>query len=223
MKKKIIISIVIIFLIIFTFLNYKRIKGFLLYGVETCNGNCSSISEEQLNVMGIALLKCPICSRENQAIPDMIICYKCASSTGRCTKCGNIVKNSVIHDDYGVLVEKSYANYAWGKVYNGTVICNNGEIYEFDGELDKVDVLKSQNTKKKIKTVSESDLRLIKEYITSIEEKYEEKSVGCDMGSSSISIYSNDKRIVLSETGDWERNNTSKYTRELLQIISKYL
>lgn len=223
MKKKIIISIVIIFLIIFIFLNYKRIKGYLLYGLKTCNGNCSSISEKQLNVMGTAMLKCPICSKENQIIPDMIICYKCASYTGRCTMCGSIVKNSIKYDDYGVLVEKSYANYAWGKVYKGTVICNNGKIYEFDGELDKVDVLKSENTKKKIKTVSESDLRLIKEYITSIEEIYEERSVGCDMGSSSISVYSNDIRIVLSETGDWERNNTSKYTRELLQIIGKYL
>lgn len=43
------------------------------------------------------------------------------------------------------------------------------------------------------------------------------------MGSSSILIYSKGKRIVLSETGDREINNTSKYTNELLQIISKYL
>lgn len=128
-----------------------------------------------------------------------------------------------VREDYGVLVEKSYANYAWGQVYNGTVICNNGEIYEFDGRLDKVDVLRSENIKKKIKTVSEGDLRLIKEYITRIEEIYEERHVGYDMGSFFISIYSNDKEIVLRQTGDWEIINTSKYTGELLQIINKYL
>lgn len=103
----------------------------------------------------------------------MIICSKCSSSTGRCTKCGKILKNSILEEDYSVLVEKSYSNYAWGKVYNGTAICSNGKIYQFDGKLDKENVLKSENKKKKIKTVSDGDLRLIKEYITNIEEIYE--------------------------------------------------
>lgn len=95
MKKKIIVCIVIIFLIVSFFIafNHKKIKGYFLYGFDSCNRNCSSISKEQLNLMGVALLKCPICSNECETSPDMIICYKCASSTGRCTKCGKIVKN----------------------------------------------------------------------------------------------------------------------------------
>ena len=71
------------------------------------------------------------------------------------------------------MVESSYSNYAFGKVHKGTVICSNGKLYEFDGELNKTDASKSDNAKKKIKTVSESDLKLIKEYINNIENVYE--------------------------------------------------
>ncbi len=151
----------------------------------------------------------------------MIICYKCASFTGRCLKCGKIVKNNIVHDDYGVLVEESYYNNAWGKVYYGTVICNNGEIYEFNGDLDKTNVLKSENVTK-IKSIPESDLELIKEYATYVGKKYKSKRTAYDMGSFSLSVYNNDKKTVLSESGDNETENTDKYAIILIEIINIY-
>lgn len=31
-----------------------------------------------------------------------------------------------------IIIENSYINYAWGFQYNGTVICDNGDIYRFE-------------------------------------------------------------------------------------------
>lgn len=70
-KKKIICIIILIGILLLVIWNNKKFKGYILYGFENCNGNCSSISNEQLNLMGVALLKCPICSQEYQTRPDI--------------------------------------------------------------------------------------------------------------------------------------------------------
>ncbi len=237
MKKKKIICIVVIILImlLLVIFNYRKIKVYILYGFDTCNGNCSSISDEQLNSMGVALLKCPICSKEYEVIPNMIICSRCSSNTGRCTKCGKIIKieknnTDIDLSDYNVLVESSYINYAWLFTYSGTIICNNGQIYEFNVDdsqaaIDKYNLAQSQYAKRKEKTVSEADLILMKEYISQIGTNYEERQTAVDAGSESISVYKNDedKKIILEESGDLSRKNTSQYTEDLLNLIKKYI
>ena len=108
-------------------------------------------------------------------------------------------------------------------MYYGTVICNNGEIYEFNGNLNKADVLKSGNIKEK-GSVSESDLKLIKEYSTYVGKKNKSQGGGAyDMGSFSLSVYNNGKQTILSESGDSEIENTDKYAIILLELIKKYL
>lgn len=132
--------------------------------------------------------------------------------------------------DNAVLIESSYVNYAWGYQYYGVVICNNGQIYEFEVDDKKADInrdnlVESKYAKKKLKNVSKSDLSLMKEYISQIEDNYTEQQSAMDAGSNSISVYKGDenKKIILKETGDYNRKNTSTQTDALLKLIEKYI
>lgn len=136
-----------------------------------------------------------------------------------------------------IIVEDSYINWAWGFVYRGTIICDDGSIYEFSMNDKRYKYLKSykdlklniailNNKTKYVGKISEEDLKKIKELSKDIKSENFQKneSGGCDMGQHSIDIWNYDlnKRITLYTFGDWRGSNSSKNTNELINIIKKY-
>lgn len=139
----------------------------------------------------------------------------------------------------GILVEKSYINYAWGRVYKGMAICEDGTIYEWDMGNEYFDELLYLNrfsiqdssdkilkyAVKKQRKVRKSDLEILKKSIDSLKDKYSSENVGNDMGSNAILVwdYTNNKIIPIKESGDFRGENKTIQAKKIIRIVNKYL
>ena len=136
-----------------------------------------------------------------------------------------------------ILLESSYINYAWGFQYNGKVICDSGNIYSFSKsdravyttastELETLNNYILSGDAKFVGRVNDKDLQAMKEYTKTIDNNYTEAaSGGNDMGANVTSIWNYDKneKILLQETGDWNKENTSENAEKLNELIEKYM
>lgn len=136
-----------------------------------------------------------------------------------------------------VFIENSYINYAWGFQYNGKVICDSGNIYSFSksdrvayastsANLETLNNYILSGDTKFVGRVSDKDLKTMKEYTKTIDNNYTEAaSGGNDMGANVIYIWDYDKneKILLKETGDWNKENTSENAKKLNELIEKYM
>lgn len=128
-----------------------------------------------------------------------------------------------------LLAEKSYRNYAWGFVYTGSAIFNDGTIYEWDindktnFELDEIKEWILTNGKKSNKKVTSQDLNKIEKNLETLKDDIETENVAFDAGSSFTSVYKDGKEITLLESGDYEGKNETKESKELIKVIDKYL
>ena len=100
MKKKyivltIVIAIIILFIVLFMFLmNSKneemiKLKGYLFFGISYCDK--SDFSDSIL--MFMTDYKCKLCGTEGISsgyTPSL--CFNCSKITGRCEKCGKLIK-----------------------------------------------------------------------------------------------------------------------------------
>lgn len=135
-----------------------------------------------------------------------------------------------------IIIENSYINYAWGFQYNGTVICDNGDIYRFDkndreayenvnSNLDDLRDYILDDSAKLIGKVTKSELKKIKEYMKNVNNtNYTETiSGGNDMGSNIISVwnYDENEKIILKETGDWNKENTDENAKKIIDLVVK--
>ena len=74
--------------------------------------------------------------------------------------------------------------------------------------------------------VNDKDLKTMKEYAKTIDNNYTEAAFGGnDMGANVIYIWDYDKneKILLKETGDWNKENTSENAKKLNELIEKYM
>lgn len=136
-----------------------------------------------------------------------------------------------------VILETSYINYAWGFQYNGKVICDSGNIYSFSKsdraayvsastDLETLNNYILSGDTKFVGRVNDKDLKNMKEYAKTIDSNYTEAaSGGNDMGANVTSIWNYDKneKILLKETGDWNKENTSENSEKLNELIEKYM
>lgn len=136
-----------------------------------------------------------------------------------------------------IILESSYINYAWGFQYNGKVICNSGNIYSSSksdraayasasADLETLNNYILSGDTKFVGRVNDKDLQAMKEYTKTIANNYTEAaSGGNDMGANVISIWDYDKneKILLKETGDWNKENTSENAKKLNELIEKYM
>lgn len=226
MKKIIICSSIIPLIIIgMIFYNIMKVDNTSIEG--TCDGNCSTISEEQLNLMGVAMIKCKICLKEYQGIPNEVICSNCAEKEGRCKKCGKILEIKNNSEEVKVLVEK-YERHSGMPGPNGesewgttTLLCSDGYIYTYEYDeyyakttyprtddlsiLSKELISKARKTEKKL---TEEELKQVKEYIANVVEGKEEvKQVVGPMGYV-IDMIADDR--VTEDTVIYNYNTNSK-------------
>ena len=136
-----------------------------------------------------------------------------------------------------IFLESSSINYAWGFQYNGKVICDSGNIYSFSKsdkaayasastDLETLNNYILSGDTKFVGRVNDKDLKTMKEYAKTIDNNYTEAtSGGNDMGANVISIWDYDKneKILLKETGDWNKENTSENAKKLNELIEKYM
>ncbi len=73
------------------------IKGIIannMYGNDTCNGNHSE--HAIIPDAGLTLWRCPVCNRQQETgVTESHykkLCSECARLTGRCSRCGKILK-----------------------------------------------------------------------------------------------------------------------------------
>ena len=135
-----------------------------------------------------------------------------------------------------ILASKIYSNYAWAITFNGTVIFNDGTIYQWEYfnnqltedtyNLNEEDALKkfilNKAKKKKIK-VTKKDLAKIENSIQDLENIINLNCPGADQGDEDISIWQNKKEIALKVSGDCIGENKTKKSQEILEILNKYL
>ena len=133
-----------------------------------------------------------------------------------------------------VLIYKSYSNYAYSSVYNGTVIMTDGSIYTWNSNGLVEDDLSNENNfirfinnkgTKKINIVNSSDLEQMKEYINSIK-YYKTLSTNChgaDIGETKYSIFINGMEVPLKINGDCDGETNNKNAIKLIELADKYL
>ena len=154
-----------------------------------------------------------------------------------------ICKNILIKADKSLLAVNSYSNFAWSPSFSGTAIFDDGTIYswKFHGTsnmdykkyigMNNIDTKKGlekfiiKKGSKKIKYVSQNDLKLLKELINNLSvdnTNYQKECHGADMGTSSISVYKENEEYKLAEYGDCDGESKSNNVQELLTLIKKY-
>ena len=119
------------------------------------------------------------------------------------------------------LIEYSYSNYAWVPTNYGEVIFEDGIIYAFDCD-DKVDINISDCLTKKIRTVSNQDLKLLKDLGKQLKNSIQRKNTANDFGEILISYYLDHQKVILAGVGDNEYTNSSVASSEILKILKKY-
>lgn len=159
------------------------------------------------------------------------------------TSCSNNNASSTENIINNVLIEKTFINFAWGFQYHGTIILENGDIYSINvNEKDHYNkifkltedeeilfntnelLLNSKVDKKG--SVKKKDLEKIKNEMKLLEETYTEPFVTAyDSGGYTTNVfdYSKNKIILLEETGDWEKKNTSESAKKIIEIVNKYI
>lgn len=155
-----------------------------------------------------------------------------------------IYYNATSKANKSLLIVSSYSNFAWAPSFSGTAIFDDGTIYswEFNGstyeDYKKYIGFSNIETKKglekfiikkgtmKLKTVSQEDLKHIKDYINNLNIEnisYKTDCHGADMGTSYTSIYKNDVEYKLREHGDCDGESKNNNVQDLLNLISKYM
>lgn len=135
-----------------------------------------------------------------------------------------------------ILAVMSYSNYAWGVTFNGKAIFNDGSIYSwnFNGtvkefgnyDVASYDDIKSyiaKNGKKSKEKLSNNELDKMEGYIKRLNDLIDLKCMGADQGVSLIYVWSGDKKIKLSSSGDCNGENVTYNGKRLLSLINKYL
>ena len=134
-----------------------------------------------------------------------------------------------------ILIERSQQTYAWGGFqYSGIIVCNNGEIYEFEFEKDeaenfeevktdlsKLNQLILEHKTNKIGDINKDDLKKIKQYSENIKNEYTKLSDTVVMDLGTIGIYEwdynlNDRRILKDSAG------INPTATEIINILKKY-
>lgn len=136
------------------------------------------------------------------------------------------------NDEKVLLAEKSYRNYAWGFVYRGSAIFNDGTIYEWDisdttnstnfEDSDIKDWILA-NGKKSDKKVTSQDLARIEKNIDNLENAISTENVAMDAGAIFTCVYKDGEQVTLIESGNFTGENETKESQALLKIIDKYL
>ena len=147
---------------------------------------------------------------------------------------------TISSSDRKILVESSYTNYAWGYIYDGMAICEDGTIYKWDMDSDYFNVkyssednynLRNDSNRilkysvKEERMVSNSDMIELKKNISKLENNIDMHNVGNDIGSDAIIVwdYSNGEKITIKETGDFEGENNTREAQNIIRIVNKYL
>lgn len=140
------------------------------------------------------------------------------------------LKDVNIPQEKHILIEKSYSNYAWGHVYEGTFICTDGTIYKFDysnsKSMDKInEEYMLKHSKKTHKKISKNDMKILYENAVNLKDKIKRKNVAMDAGSHSISVWvpNKNKKIYIKESGDFKGTNNTKESKVIRFILKKYL
>ena len=150
-----------------------------------------------------------------------------------CSNKNDSYPKELSNNDKVMIVEKAFQNYAWGFQYNGAAIFNDGTIYKWDVEGNKIDYKISdyertedwifENGKKINKRVTDSDLKIINENIENLSGDYEPVNKANDAGSSYIKVLKDGKMVKIKESGDFTGENKSSSAQKIIQVISKYL
>lgn len=159
------------------------------------------------------------------------------------TSCSNNNASSTENIINNVLIEKTFINFASGFQYYGTIILENGDIYSVDVNkqehynkiftltedeemlLNKNELLLNSKIKKN-GSVKKKDLEKIKDEMNVLEETYTEPfGTAYDSGAFVMNVfdYNNKKIILLEQTGDWEKKNTSESAKKIIEIVNKYI
>ena len=140
-------------------------------------------------------------------------------------------------EDKKILLKNSYSNSAWGYVFNGKVLFNDGTIYSWnvrenfpgvsDYDVNTADGLKEfilDKGTKEVTKVSTKELEEIEKEISELEDKIETKEAAVDAGSHTISAWkTNGEQIKLKISGDLEGKNNTDHAKALIKIAEKYL
>lgn len=133
-----------------------------------------------------------------------------------------------------LLVESSMINYAWGLVYIGEAILDDGTIYEWDttktkknyGDIKQKKDWILRNGKVKKEKVNEEDLERLKKLIGDLEDIVEKKEHGYvmyDGPSNYTSVWKNNEEITIyADEPEYLEENTTKEADEIMEIIKKY-
>jgi hypothetical protein len=139
-----------------------------------------------------------------------------------------------------IYFELSYLNYAWGYVHQGWVIDQDGKVYSFRNPKqwnmpDEEGYIKHNDLNNNrlycdsiINTVDSKSLNYFVSLIPSVAYKSvtDKKWTGCDAGVLSYCCYYYDptkgkyKQIILKESGDYSRENTSQYAEAISNWMS---
>jgi len=141
-----------------------------------------------------------------------------------------------INPNAELLVVSSYSNYAWGFQFYGTAIFDDGSILTWNNEKDSKSKVKynletneglkeyilNEGKLKSIK-VSNNKLEKMKENIEKLEDKIEIEMPGADQGTTSIYVINPDNdKITLKYTGDWNGENQTVESKEILKIVERF-
>jgi hypothetical protein len=141
-----------------------------------------------------------------------------------------------INPNAELLIINSYSNYAWGFQFHGTAIFDDGSILTWNNvkesnskieyDIGTTEGLKQyilNEGKLKIRKVSNNKLEKIKENIEKLEDKIEIEMPGADQGTTSIYVINaNNEKITLKYMGDWNGENQTVESKEILEIVEKY-
>lgn len=138
------------------------------------------------------------------------------------------------NDEKRIVAENAYMNFAWGFQYSGMAMFNDGTIYKWNFEGSNADY-KVNSTEEHAqwilehgtrvsKKVTEDDLKVIEQNINNLYGSINSKNTAYDAGSNYITVWdSNNKQIILKESGDYTGENKSNTSQKLISIINKYL
>ena len=165
-----------------------------------------------------------------------IIVSSCEKNSGALT--------SDINIDGPILFSKIYVNYAWGYQYSGWYIDLEGQIYEFNENLEpKLDIAHNSSISKEIlseslqsatKTDKYLDQPILTEMIKLIKKVYkgsvsDPENVCADFGSLSYFTFIRDQEgdtcrsILLYQVGDWAQKNLESEATELFELLRKHV
>ena len=135
-----------------------------------------------------------------------------------------------------VLIESYSMNFAWGFYYDGTIICEDGTIYEFEcdtlpevKDIEEYSKVLINSTTKKCGKIPKEDLAKLKEMLSGITYQTEEVGIEIevyDAPTSTLEFYdynSNQKILLKQEEANIDKKiNVSNNINDILEIIDEY-